>query len=56
MQQLTFGDFSNGFSYRELFSRALGEEDGRALAALLPPTSLPDVSNTEYPVCLPDAS
>jgi hypothetical protein len=47
MQQLAFGDFPNGFSYREPFFRALGEEAGRSLAALLPPTSLPDASNTE---------
>ena len=47
MQQLPFGDFPNGFSYREPFSRALGDEEGRTLAALLPPTSLPDASNTE---------
>jgi len=55
---VTFGDFPmpSGDSYREAFSRALGEEDGRTFAALFPPTNLPDASNTEYPVCLPDAS
>ena len=35
---------------------AFGVEDGRALAALLPPTNLPDVSNQNTRVCLPAAS
>ena len=48
--------FPDDFSYPDFFLAGFGVEDGRALAALVPPTNLPDVSNTEYPVCLPAAS
>jgi len=44
---LACGELPNESAHREPFSRALGEEDGRILPALVPPTSLPDASNTE---------
>ncbi len=44
---LACGELPNESAHREPFSRALGEEDGRTLEGLFPPTSLPDASNTE---------